>query len=105
MVFPHIPAISLVLITDLLCADAVCAAVFHPSGAVLATCSGQRHFSRQTQEGNGPESQSEDDNDSDKLSSTSSSSSSSLSTDAFSHSASLSEPTRTFDNSLKIWAL
>lgn len=88
--------------TDHDCSDAVCATVLHPSGAVLATCSGQRHTFQQVSESLG----NNDDDDNISISSSSSSlsptsSSSSESSTASSTSASIDS----FDNSLKIWAL
>lgn len=89
-----------VLMSDPIYIDAVCASVFHPSGTVLATCSGQRHI---FQPDSG--SQSESDDDDDISSSVSLSSSSSPSSNASSGSTSISASIRMFDNSLKIWAL
>ncbi len=75
--------------------DAVSAAILHPYGSVLATCSGQRHiFPRASQDG------SDDDNEDSSRSSWGSPTSDS------SPLIPASSPLKSrSDNSLKIWAL
>ena len=76
--------------------DAVSSATLHPSGSVLATCSGQRHALPSIREGSDLDSES--DCDSSSLSSLNSSSPSSIS-------ASSQGQSQATDNSLKLWAL
>ena len=79
--------------------DAVSSTTLHPTGSVLATCSGQRHFS--ASDHLGPISNSEDESESgDDDSSTTNSSAPSSNTSDLTPVA-----TKDFDNSLKIWAL
>ena len=94
--------VHVVLMTDQDCSDAVCATILHPSGAVLATCSGQRHTFQQVSELQGD---SDDDNNIPTPSSLSSPSPSSSGFSTSSRSSSTSASTSTFDNSLKVWAL
>lgn len=94
--------VRVVFVADHVCSDAVCATVLHPSGTVLATCSGQRHILQQDLDS---QSESESDDD-DKISiSTSLGSPSSQSSSKSSCSTSTSASIPTFDNRLKIWAL
>lgn len=94
---------SLVLTSEYLCIDVVCASVFHPSGSVLATCSGQRHRSQGVSDS---ESESEIKSDDDEMSSSTFSSSSSTSSSDKSSCISFSSASRgASDNSLKIWSL
>ena len=83
--------------TDELYADVVSSAVWHPAGAVLSTCSGQRHFLPEVQ--NVEASDSEDDSEISFRSSLSAGSSSSE------KSASHPKLNQCFDNSLAIWAI
>ena len=77
--------------------DAVSSAVLHPTGTVLATCSGQRHLGERAEkkwEG-GEESDDEKEENEDSEESSSSSRSSVLA----------SGNSEGWDNSLKVWAL
>jgi hypothetical protein len=84
--------------------DAVSSSVLHPTGSVLATCSGQRQFSTSGLPAQNQEKtlDSESESDSDD---SSSASSSSKSPSSFTKSKPHSPSGNLFDNSLKIWAL
>ena len=69
--------------------DPVTSAILHSSGTVVATCSGQRSFPSLTDHESDLESDDEQDSESESGSETSS------------HRA----PSRTLDNSIKVWSL
>lgn len=77
---------------------AVSSAVLHPTGSVLATCSGQRHWESSPDQG-----WQDSDSDSDSVSNTSSVSS--VTSKSSFDSSSQNRSSQISDNSLKIWAL
>lgn len=96
-----------------MCSDAVSSTGFHPYGNVLATCSGQRHFSAPARdtldnsEDGMDGSKSENDDGVEHSSMQSIPSHHSHSSDASSsspESSAFSPVSREFDNSLRIWA-
>lgn len=80
--------------------DPVTSTTLHPTGSVLATCSGQRHYNASLDPGS-----KETESDIDSSNASSQSSRSSLSTQSSVSANSDIDPSCAFDNSLKIWAL
>ena len=80
--------------------DVVTSTMLHPTGSVMATCSGQRHYPASLDFGS-----EEIERDTDRSDATSQSSRSSPSTQPSMSTDSDAGPARAFENSLKIWAL